>query len=87
VDDKPPTEAASSDKWQAVPMDWKTRATLWIAALVLGSYFALAFLNCALDTACQLRCASTGGVDTAYHSSGACVYQKAAPKALNVGEK
>jgi hypothetical protein len=30
-------------------MDGMTRATLWIAALVLGAYFATTFLNCALD--------------------------------------
>ena len=28
-------------------------ATLWIAALVLGAYFAWAFLDCALDAACR----------------------------------
>ena len=43
-------------------MDGKTRATLWIAGLVLGTYFLTTFLNCALDPACQFRCASTAGV-------------------------
>jgi hypothetical protein len=40
-------------------MDGKTRATLWIAGLVLGPDN---FLNCTLDPACQFRCASTAGV-------------------------
>jgi hypothetical protein len=66
-------------------MDQMTKATLWIAVLVLGSYFVSAFLDCALDATCQLRCASTGGIDTAYHGSGGCVYQRAAPNAINVG--
>jgi hypothetical protein len=41
-------------------MDWKTRATLWIAGLVLGAYFATTLLNCALDARCELRCAPAG---------------------------
>jgi hypothetical protein len=74
----------SSYNLQAVPMDRMTKATLWIAVLVLGSYFVLAFLDCALDATCQLRCASTGGIDTP-HGAGHCVYQRAAPKAINDG--
>jgi hypothetical protein len=35
-------------------MDWMTRATPWIAALVLGTYFAMTFLNCALDPTCNV---------------------------------
>jgi hypothetical protein len=65
-------------------MDRMTRATLWIAALVLGSYFAWAFLDCALDTACQFRCASTGGVNTAYRVRAGCAYQRTNPKPLAV---
>ena len=43
------------------------------------------FLDCAMDATCQLRCASTGGVNTAYRVRGACVYQRDPPKAINVG--
>jgi hypothetical protein len=60
-------------------MDWKTRATLWIAALVLGVYFATTFLNCALDPTCKRRCASAG-VQTPHVSS--CVYSTAEPKPI-----
>jgi hypothetical protein len=72
----------SSYNLLAVHMDRMTKATLWIAGLVLGSYFVWAFLDCALDATCQLRCASTG-IDTP-HAAGHCVYQRAAPKAINV---
>jgi hypothetical protein len=78
-------DAISSYNLVAAHMDRMTKVTLWVAALVLGSYFVWAFLDCALDPTCQLRCASTGGVDTAYHSRGACVYQRAAPKPINAG--
>jgi hypothetical protein len=65
-------------------MDRMTRATLWIAFLVLAAYFARTFLDCAMDDTCRLRCASTGGVDMAYRGSGHCVYQRTAPKAIHV---
>jgi hypothetical protein len=65
-------------------MDRMTKATLWVAFLVLGSYFVSTFLDCALDDTCRLRCASTGRVDMAYRGSGHCVYQKAAPHAIVV---
>jgi hypothetical protein len=63
-------------------MDGKTRATLWIAGLVLGTYFLTTFLNCALDTACQFRCASTAGVNTAYRGGSGCAYQRTPPKPI-----
>jgi hypothetical protein len=41
----------------AVPaMDRQTRLTLWIAFLVLFSYFAWFFLDCAMDESCHLVC-------------------------------
>lgn len=63
-------------------MDGMTRATLWIAALVLGAYFATAFLSCALDPACKLRCAPTAGVNTAYRGGSGCAYQRTPPKPI-----
>jgi hypothetical protein len=61
-------------------MDGMTRATLWIAALVLGAYFATTFLNCALDPACELRCAPVrAGMPRA---GGGCVYQRTPPKPI-----
>ena len=65
-------------------MDGKTRATLWIAGVVLGAYFLTTFLDCALDAKCQLRCASTGGVNTAYHGGSGCAYQRTPPKPIIV---
>ena len=59
-------------------MDWKTRATLWIAALALGAYFATTFLNCALDPACERRCAQAG-VNT---PNSNCVYSTTDPKPI-----
>ena len=41
-------------------MDRSTRATLWIAFIVIASYFAWFFLDCALDSACHIVCV-TGG--------------------------
>jgi hypothetical protein len=52
-------------------MDGMTRATLWIAALVLGAYFATTFLNCALDPACELRCARS---EQAWHALAAAAF-------------
>ena len=37
-------------------LDRQTRLTLWIAALVLVSYFAWFYLDCALDETCHLVC-------------------------------
>ena len=37
-------------------MDRMTKATLWIAVVVLGSYFAWFFLECAMDDTCHLVC-------------------------------
>lgn len=37
-------------------MDRMTKATLWIAFIVLGSYFVWFFLECALDDTCHLVC-------------------------------
>jgi hypothetical protein len=73
----------SSYNLLVVHMNRMTKATLWIAVLVLGSYFVRAFLDCALDATCQLRCASTGGIVT--RRAAGCVYQRAAPKAINDG--
>ncbi len=33
-----------------------TKATLWLAFLVLASYFAWFFLDCAMDDRCHLVC-------------------------------
>jgi hypothetical protein len=54
-------------------MDRMTKATLLIAGLVLGSYFAWAILGCVLglDATCQLRCGPTGGM---FVQHGRCVY-------------
>jgi hypothetical protein len=62
-------------------MDWKTRATLWIAGLVLGAYFATAFRNCALDARCELRCAPAG-VNAGRGNGGGCVYSRTEPKPI-----
>jgi len=60
-------------------MDGMTRATLWIAGLVLGTYFVTTFLGCALDPACKRRCAYAG-VNTRHASS--CVYSTTEPKPI-----
>jgi hypothetical protein len=39
-----------------IPMDRMTKATLWIAFVVLFSYFAWFFLDCAMDESCHLVC-------------------------------
>jgi hypothetical protein len=41
-------------------MDRQTKATLWIAAVVLLSYFAWFYLDCAMDDACRIVCVSGG---------------------------
>jgi hypothetical protein len=42
-------------------MDRLTRATLWVAFIVLLSYFAWFFLDCAMDRSCHLVCRFNGG--------------------------
>jgi hypothetical protein len=42
-------------------MDQRTKATLWIAFLVLASYFVWFFLSCAMDDTCHLVCRANGG--------------------------
>jgi len=37
-------------------MDRSTKATLWIAFLVLFSYFVWFFVDCAIDNSCHLVC-------------------------------
>lgn len=41
-------------------MDRSTKATLWIAFIVIASYVAWFYLDCALDDACQIVCAGSG---------------------------
>lgn len=42
-------------------MDRMTKATLWVAFLVLGTYFVWASLDCAMGDTCYPRCPSTHG--------------------------
>jgi hypothetical protein len=37
-------------------MDRLTKATLWVAFLVLGSYFVWFFVDCAMDDTCHIVC-------------------------------
>jgi hypothetical protein len=74
-------DEVNSYNLMAAHMDRMTKATLWIAVLVLGSYFVSAFLDCALDATCELRCAPTGGIGP--RGSGGCVYQRANPTTIN----
>jgi len=37
-------------------MDRSTKATLWIAFIVLFGYFAWFFLDCVMDDTCHLVC-------------------------------
>jgi hypothetical protein len=48
-------------------MDRLTKATLWIAFLVLFSYFAWFYLDCAMDESCHLVC-RTGGYRGGCHT-------------------
>jgi hypothetical protein len=58
-------------------MDRMTKATLWVAFLVLGSYFVWFFLDCAMDDdTCHLICT--------YGSRSGCHIQRA-PKAIIEG--
>jgi len=41
-------------------MDRSTKATLWIAFLVLFAYFVWFFLDCWMDASCHLACRFTG---------------------------
>jgi hypothetical protein len=41
-------------------MDRSTKATLWIAFIVLMSYFVWFYLDCAMDDACHLVCGNGG---------------------------
>jgi hypothetical protein len=60
----------------AVHMDRMTKATLWVAFLVLGSYFVRAFLDCAMDDTCHRSCPSTHGIMLPRGVNG-CAYSKA----------
>jgi hypothetical protein len=42
-------------------MDRSTKATLWIAFLVLFSYFVWFFVDCAIDDSCHLVCRRAAG--------------------------
>ncbi|MGY8665268.1 hypothetical protein Q3C01_23285 [Bradyrhizobium sp. UFLA05-109] len=37
-------------------MDRQTKATLWVAFIVIASYFAWFYLDCAMDEACHFVC-------------------------------
>ena len=52
-------------------MDRQTRLTLWIAFLVLFSYFAWFTLDCAMDDTCHFVCRAGG--------HGACYTSRTAP--------
>ena len=41
-------------------MDRSTKATLWIAFIVLVSYFVWFFADCAMDDTCRLVCKAGG---------------------------
>jgi len=47
-------------------MDRSTKTTLWIAFLVLFSYFVWFFVDCAIDDSCHIVCrtAARGGCYT-----------------------
>ena len=53
-------------------MDRQTKFTLWIAFLVLFSYFAWFSLDCAMDETCHLVCHANGG-------RGGCYTQRTSP--------
>jgi hypothetical protein len=46
--------------FSGIHMDRMTKATLWIAFLVLFSYFAWFYLDCAMDDTCHLVCHAGG---------------------------
>ena len=64
-------------------MDRTTKATLWVAVLVLGSYFVWSFLDCAMDDTCHRVCPSTNGIMMPRGVAG-CAYQKI-PDAIDIG--
>lgn len=41
-------------------MDRLTKATLWVAAIILISYVVWFYADCALDDACRIICAKNG---------------------------
>jgi hypothetical protein len=41
-------------------MDRSTKMTLWVAAIVLGSYFVWFYVGCAIDDACHIVCVNGG---------------------------
>jgi hypothetical protein len=47
-------------------MDRSTKATLWVAFLVLFSYFVWFFLDCAMDDACHFVCRFNVGRNGCY---------------------
>src|SRR5215475_7306387 len=54
-----------------VRMDRQTKFTLWVAFLVLFSYVAWFYLDCAMDETCHLVCHAGG--------RGGCYTQRSAP--------
>ena len=56
-------DAISSYNLVAVHMDRMTKVTLWVAFLVLGSYFVWLFVDCAMDDTCHLGCPSHYGIN------------------------
>jgi hypothetical protein len=46
----------TSQRFVGAQMDRSTKATLWIAFIVLSGYFVWFFLDCAMDDACHLVC-------------------------------
>src|SRR5450755_2405516 len=48
--------AISPTVHSGTPMDRLTKATLWIAFLVLLSYFVFFYMDCAMDDDCHLVC-------------------------------
>jgi hypothetical protein len=51
-----------------MPMDRSTKATLWIAFLVLFSYFVWFFADCAIDDSCHLVCQAHGSFRGGCHT-------------------
>jgi hypothetical protein len=41
-------------------MDRQTKATLWVAFIVIVSYFVWFYLDCAMDEACHFVCEGNG---------------------------
>jgi hypothetical protein len=51
---------AARKAMMGVRMDRMTKATLWVAFLVLFSYFTWFYVDCAMDESCHIVC-TTGG--------------------------